>query len=492
MSRKLFPLLLFSIFTTMTSMAQHASAPNALTVRRTAINYQFPFTPSTDKLIKWHDYQSGLELAYTRNISSFANLSIPIRAANVNLPLNKGETQDDILIIGTDLIGQFGHFNQHSILNPYFYTGIGGVLEDLQDISLSAPVGIGLNIRLGRNFKLNMQSDYRFGYPSPRNNLQVGAGIMVLFGNDKRLSKAERKRLKAEELAATTDTDGDGVMDSYDRCPHKAGSALAKGCPDMDGDQVADEEDRCPDLAGLATMGGCPDADNDGIADIDDNCPTEAGLKEDAGCPKIIDTDGDGVEDELDACPDLVGSPKDSGCPDTDADGLADHLDTCPQEAGTMATKGCPDADEDGVANNIDNCPNEAGTINNKGCPEINEEEKAILDMAMYAVRFDLGDARVAEESWPILNQVIEILNKHPEYKMRINGHADSIGHRVDNLKLSQKRAKACYDYMIAHGAARERLSYKGYGEAKPIATNMYKDGRQLNRRVVFEMHLDN
>lgn len=491
MSKRLIPLLVFSIFGTMTLMAQHAGAPDALTVRRTAINYAFPLKPSTDKLMSWHDYHSGLELAYTRNISKFANITVPIRGANVNLP-NKGEEfTNNVFIVGADLIGQFGYFNRHSILNPYVYTGIGGVLEELRDVSLSAPVGVGLNVRLGRNFKLNMQSDYRFGYPSPRNNLQVGAGIMVLFGDDDRLNKEERARLKADQLAATTDSDGDSVMDKFDVCPNLHGSVLTKGCPDMDNDEVADSEDRCPDLAGLKELNGCPDADGDGIADIDDNCPTEVGLKEDGGCPQIVDTDGDGIEDEYDACPDLVGSAADKGCPDTDADGIADHLDICPNEAGTATTKGCPDTDGDGVANAADNCPNKAGTTANNGCPEINEAEKAVLDMAMYAVRFEPGDTRVAAESHAILNQIIEILNKHPEYKMRINGHADSIGHRADNMKLSEKRARACYNYMTNNGVAIERLSYKGFGESEPIATNMYEPGRKQNRRVVFEMYLE-
>ncbi len=87
-----------------------------------------------------------------------------------------------------------------------------------------------------------------------------------------------------------TDKDHDGVMDSNDKCPDKAGIAKYNGCPipDTDGDGVDDEKDLCPQMAGLASANGCPDTDGDGVSDDKDKCPKTAGLAENLGCPQIV------------------------------------------------------------------------------------------------------------------------------------------------------------------------------------------------------------
>lgn len=468
MNKKLLPLLALMCLPILLS-AQHFYAKDAITVRRLAMNYRLPFNMSTQNLFKTEDYNNGLELAYTRNLNKFLNLSVPFRGANVSLPLSGGEFQEEMFVMGMDAIAQFGYFNKSHWVTPYVYVGVGGMLEDMSKFSYSTPAGLGLNVRIGANFAINLQSEYRMGYPSPRNSVQHGVGISVLFGDDKRMSKADREKLAAEELAEKSDIDGDGVLDKFDQCPDMVGTKETGGCPDMDGDGISDAEDDCPNEKGLADLKGCPivDSDGDGIADHDDNCPNEVGLKEDQGCPvPDTDIDGDGIMDKDDACPNIVGIASNRGCPgiDTDADGIID--------------------DED-------RCPNIVGVLSNKGCPEIKDTEKTTLDMAMRTVRFDFRSNQLTESSKPILREVVDILNSYPSYKMRLNGYSDSIGSRKDNLELSQKRAKMCYNYLIAQGIAKDRLSYQGRGEAAPIATNMYKDGRELNRRVEFEIYVD-
>ncbi|NMB65004.1 MAG: OmpA family protein, partial [Spirochaetes bacterium] len=64
--------------------------------------------------------------------------------------------------------------------------------------------------------------------------------------------------------------------------------------------------------------------------------------------------------------------------------------------------------------------------------------------------------------------------------------HTDSIGDDTYNQKLSEKRADAVCDYIIKHGISPERISAKGFGETKPIASNDTKEGRQKNRRTEF------
>ena len=77
-------------------------------------------------------------------------------------------------------------------------------------------------------------------------------------------------------------------------------------------------------------------------------------------------------------------------------------------------------------------------------------------------------------------------MKDNPEYKIDINGHTDNVGNDDANLKLSEQRAKAVYDYVVGKGIPANRLRYKGYGESQPIADNNTATGRAKNRRTVF------
>ena len=65
-----------------------------------------------------------------------------------------------------------------------------------------------------------------------------------------------------------------------------------------------------------------------------------------------------------------------------------------------------------------------------------------------------------------------------------MGGHTDNVGKDEDNLILSERRAKAVYDYLILRGVDPARLTYRGYGESQPIAPNDTPEGRAQNRRT--------
>ena len=89
------------------------------------------------------------------------------------------------------------------------------------------------------------------------------------------------------------DTDGDGIIDSLDKCPTVPGIAKYQGCPipDTDKDGINDEEDKCPTVPGIAKYQGCPipDRDKDGIPDDKDKCPDVPGVASQQGCPEITE-----------------------------------------------------------------------------------------------------------------------------------------------------------------------------------------------------------
>ena len=97
---------------------------------------------------------------------------------------------------------------------------------------------------------------------------------------------------------------------------------------------------------------------------------------------------------------------------------------------------------------------------------------------------FDTDKATLRLESTVELENVYKILTDNPSIKVELSGHTDSQGSDTYNLDLSDRRAKAVVDYLVKKGIPAKRLVPKGYGEAKPVATNDTAEGRQMNRRT--------
>lgn len=101
-------------------------------------------------------------------------------------------------------------------------------------------------------------------------------------------------------------------------------------------------------------------------------------------------------------------------------------------------------------------------------------------------ILFKTGSDELLEESKPILNEVATVMDRNANLRIRVEGHTDADGSESSNLKLSEKRAKAVRDYLIAWGIASDRLDSVGCGETAPVADNETDEGKQKNRRVEF------
>ncbi len=123
---------------------------------------------------------------------------------------------------------------------------------------------------------------------------------------------------------------------------------------------------------------------------------------------------------------------------------------------------------------------------------QILTEEEAVegllqtLDLS--GITFLFGSDEITAEGIVILNDVVRILNQHPEFDIAIEGHTDNTGDKNLNLELSQQRAASVMNYLISQGIQSERLNATGYGESKPIASNDTAEGRATNRRIDFEV----
>jgi len=122
-------------------------------------------------------------------------------------------------------------------------------------------------------------------------------------------------------------------------------------------------------------------------------------------------------------------------------------------------------------------------TIKNFSLYEKLVEKKKIV---LHNIHFRSGKAILTPDSYPILDQIVELLKANPNVKIEIGGHTDSVGSSSYNLRLSEARANSVRGYLIQHGIPAERLMARGYGETRPIAPNTTREGRAQNRRVEF------
>ena len=97
---------------------------------------------------------------------------------------------------------------------------------------------------------------------------------------------------------------------------------------------------------------------------------------------------------------------------------------------------------------------------------------------------FETASATLVETSLAELDRLAEALKRHPSLRLEVGGHTDDVGRDEDNLLLSERRAKSVFDYLILCGVDPSRLTYKGYGETRPVADNSTPEGRAANRRT--------
>jgi len=132
------------------------------------------------------------------------------------------------------------------------------------------------------------------------------------------------------------------------------------------------------------------------------------------------------------------------------------------------------DEDDDGVHDTLDKCPGtpSGATVDERGC------------WVLY-INFDFDKSVIKAQYYPLLNEVVQIMNTYSYLNVEVEGHTDSVGTDAYNQKLSERRAKAVRDYLINKGGiSPSRLTSVGYGEGRPVTSNATKEGRAKNRRV--------
>ena len=119
--------------------------------------------------------------------------------------------------------------------------------------------------------------------------------------------------------------------------------------------------------------------------------------------------------------------------------------------------------------------------------PTVSATETAIVEKGRVtlSVKFDFDKSDIRKEFHQEIGNLAAVMKKYPDLKIVLEGHTDSIGGAQYNQKLSERRANAVKKYLVdKFGIEVSRLTTKGYGLTRPVASNATKDGRQKNRRV--------
>lgn len=436
------------------------------------------------------------------------------------------------LIIPIDLRATYNFLIDKSY-TTYAYLGLGGLIYDvtkksntpqwpLKDVDESGvtgliPAGLGILLRLTDDLSLDLSAGMNYTFTDNLNYYRDGSpkdayynlGLGVIYGHqwsDKDsdgdgLFDKEEKELKTDPLKADTDgdglndyqevrvnttnplvvdTDNDGLNDYEEAVKVKTNPLVA----DTDEDGLKDGEE----VNNYKTNPSDKDTDKDGLTDSEEVTTYKTN-------PLKADTDGDGLNDKEE----ISSYKTDPLKADTDADGLNDQAEVTKYKTNPLVQDTDGDTLTDGEeVNNYKTNPLEKdtdkGTITDevevkRGTDPLDAADDVIkvgVPMVLEGIVFKSGSAEITPESEVSLQKALKTMNGYPELEVAINGYTDNKGKKASNIKLSEKRAKAVKEWLVAHGVDAKRMTTKGFGPANPVAPNTTEEGRLKNRRIEF------
>jgi outer membrane protein OmpA-like peptidoglycan-associated protein len=367
------------------------------------------------------DLKAGIALSYIKGLTSNLDFNVTASGASIVYPIpDLPPSGDEKFLLEVAATANLKLLTDKYFVSPFLTAGAGASVWGGY-YGAFVPLGVGLQFNIFDEAFLLLNAQYRVKLTQNVNyHFYYGLGIAGSIFGKKVVPPAPLPVPIAEPVK---DRDGDGIVDSVDKCPDIFGLAALQGCPDKDGDGIADADDKCPDVFGLARYGGCP----------------------------IPDTDGDGINDENDKCPTVPGVARYQGCP-------------------------IPDTDGDGLNDEVDKCPNVPGPTDNYGCP--------VIGIKSYEITFVSGKATLLAHGKSVLDTVVAYLNLHQGVNVTVDGYTDNTGTDKINDPLSVKRAEAAKAYIVSKGIDADRMTVAGFGSKDPIATNKTAAGRKQNRRI--------
>ncbi len=163
--------------------------------------------------------------------------------------------------------------------------------------------------------------------------------------------------------------------------------------------------------------------------------------------------------------------------PELAEEAVAPTLDTV---VAAIDEAAAADSDRDGVLDTDDRCAStEDGlAVDSRGCS---------FSGIIEGLYFKTGSFTLSKSAMSILDNVVLELRRFPNVALEVQAHTDNRGKAADNLRLSQRRAESVANYIVKGGIKGARIRARGFGESRPAYRNASKEGRERNRRVVFQ-----
>ncbi len=274
------------------------------------------------------------------------------------------------------------------------------------------------------------------------------------------LSNSVEKRIGTNPTL--TDSDGDGLSDRYESADQK----------DSDGDGTIDALDPDDDDDGIMTVMESADPNGDGN-------PDDAVDSNDNNKPDYLDTDN--TPSELPSEREIQQGVTSSTDSDANATTVGDSSNTEQSAVPIPEDTAEPQDGSDTATASSEAAPQAPTSEAATNTEPVNIESRQLY-FSFRSTELELED-NVAQ----YVDQVIKQLNDHPNVKIKLTGHTDSVGRGGPNRELGLKRARQVRDMLVKRGAPREQIEVDSAGEGEPIADNQTETGRRKNRRVELE-----
>jgi outer membrane protein OmpA-like peptidoglycan-associated protein len=120
------------------------------------------------------------------------------------------------------------------------------------------------------------------------------------------------------------------------------------------------------------------------------------------------------------------------------------------------------------------------------------EDGVAMQVIELQYINYDLDKSNIRPDAALILDKLFAIMQQYPDLEIRIESHTDSRGSDEYNMTLSQKRARAAFDYLVAKGIDASRMKYQGYGETRLLnncsnGVDCTEEQHEVNRRSIIK-----
>ena len=454
-----------------------------------------------NKLSNPYEYSIGGYLSFSRYLNNNFDVSIEGSLVNLNYPVGGSTDGSQIKYESSTLYDASftlkykldnGYIlRENHVVSPFIKIGGGAAQVDASTNGLEyfLPVGLGLNVRLGKHTSLSLQSTMKYSSVVNRTYAHQSLGLLVHFG------KASQKRLKAMRHRERTQR--------YARIKkYRSKQKLLRNKKAKERLAKLNEENGI-DNSTLALENDSEEVDNDLLVM---NEPT---VNHNEMSDKIIEeeTSVDNTKPEIPENRSLVDA--------LEIDKTAKQITQpiIPQPPADSKTRQAvvdvvigadghrppmnPDYKEMPIISKLadiegDNfsdhpvAPKVELTEENKNFCENSE---GLLTELGKSVTFESAKARLRSKTHRPLNQVVEVLNRCESYSYVIIAHSDGDGNLKYNQKLSAKRAASVKQYLMDKGIKANRLITAAYGESLPLVSDTSEENKEKNRRIEFKMN---